>query len=93
MSADVILEIIKASSPLAVAGLGWWLSGRFRKVEEAGNERLTKITDAFRSAIQDHERVDQKRHEENLGRFANIRVMLARAGLNGHEREEGNAQD
>ncbi len=56
-------------SAASVAGLGWWLSGQFRKVEKAQNN----ILDA-------HEEKDQKRHEENLDRFKNISVALARLG-------------
>lgn len=53
----------------AVAGLGWWLSGRFRKVEIGQ-----------RAILDAHEDKDQERHEENLGRFAEIKVALARLG-------------
>lgn len=56
-------------SAASVAGLGWWLSGRFRSVENAQREMLDR-----------HEELDQSRHEENLGRFAEIKVALARLG-------------
>lgn len=53
----------------AVAGLGWWLSGRFRKVESGQ-----------RTILAAHETKDQERHEENLERFRLISVALARLG-------------
>lgn len=53
----------------SVAGLGWWLRGEFRKVEKA----QSNILDV-------HEEKDQKRHEENLDRFAQIKIALARLG-------------
>jgi hypothetical protein len=56
-------------SVASVAGLGWWLATQFRRVESAQR----KILDA-------HEDKDQERHEENLGRFAEIKVALARLG-------------
>ena len=57
------------SSIASVAGLGWWLRGEFRKAEK-GQE----------SIIDAHEAKDQERHEENLERFAQIKVALARLG-------------
>lgn len=53
----------------SIAGLGWWLSGRFRKVETGQ-----------RSILDAHETKDQERHEENLERFKNISIALARLG-------------
>ena len=57
------------SSAASVAGLGWWLSSQFRKVEKN-----------HQSTLAVHETKDQERHEENLGRFAEIKVALARLG-------------
>ncbi len=57
------------TSVASVAGLGWWLRGEFRRVE--------KGQDAILDA---HEAKDQERHEENLERFAQIKVALARLG-------------
>ncbi len=56
-------------SAASVASLGWWLSARFRAVENACREML-----------EEHEQKDQERHEENLKRFAQISVALARLG-------------
>jgi hypothetical protein len=53
----------------SIVGLGWWLSGQFRKIE--------KGQDAILDA---HEEKDQKRHEENLERFRLISIALARLG-------------
>jgi hypothetical protein len=55
------------SSYAAVATLGWWLSGRFRSVEEHNQ-----------ATMKNHEILDQTRHEENLNRFSDINVKLAR---------------
>ena len=54
---------------VALVGLGWWLSGRFRKTENIHREMLAA-----------HELRDQERHEENLGRFSKISVALAQLG-------------
>jgi hypothetical protein len=56
-------------SVASVAGLGWWLSTQFRKVE-----------DSHRAMLVVHEAKDQERHEENLERFKLISVALARLG-------------
>mgnify|MGYP001609687870 CR=1 FL=1 len=53
----------------SVAGLGWWLRGEFRKVEKGQGA----ILDA-------HEAKDQERHEENLERFTQLKIGLARLG-------------
>jgi hypothetical protein len=67
-----------ASSWAAVGTLGWWLSGRFRAVEKATQETIEK-----------HEQIDQRRHDENLGNFNDIRVILARNGINGGPYKRG----
>jgi hypothetical protein len=56
-------------SGASVFGLGWWLSGKFRAVEEAARNQLSS-----------HEARDQERHEENLERFSKISVALAGRG-------------
>jgi hypothetical protein len=66
---EVMKYAFGAGGPAAVAALAWWLSGQFRKVEHAQAAMLGK-----------HEKEDQKRHEENLGRFETISVALARMG-------------
>jgi hypothetical protein len=67
------LMVSAFSSLGAVAILAWWLSGRFRAVEEKA-----------RQAMSGHETLDQQRHEENLGRFQQIFVSLARMGNGGN---------
>ena len=52
-----------------IFGLGWWLSGRFRSVEVANA-----------AALAEHDKEDQRRHEENLERFRRTTVSLARLG-------------
>ena len=74
MAGENILPIIAAAAATvticgSIGGLGWWLSGQFRKVEK-GQEI---ILDA-------HETKDQERHEQNLERFRGISVALARLG-------------
>jgi hypothetical protein len=56
-----------AGGPIAsVAGLAWWLSGRFRSIERA-----------YTASLAAHEDKDQTRHEENLERFGDIRAEIA----------------
>ncbi len=63
-------EVISAyGGPVAIAGLGWWLSGRFRCIERAQSAALDK-----------HETEDERRHVENLKRFEKIAVALANLG-------------
>jgi len=64
--ADDLLELIKiAGGPAAVAGLGWWLRGKFSDIVDSGKEQLMT-----------HERDDERRHRQNLVRFAKINMKL-----------------
>ncbi len=81
---NTITTLIAIGGPFAaVAGLGWWLSGRFRKIETAQRMQLAA-----------HELKDQERHDENIDRFRSIEVdgaeryrlisvSLAKLGANG----------
>lgn len=66
---------------IAIMGLGWWLSGRFRKSEERADSRIDKLADDTRLQLNEHENRDQFRHEENLRRFEKISVGLVKLGL------------
>jgi len=66
--------VLTAVAPGSVAALGWWLSGRFRAIEKA-----------YTAALATHEVQDQTRHEENLDRFSEINVRLARMGNGSYE--------
>lgn len=61
---------------VSVAGATWWLSSKFRCMEEVGRtiERNTQ------DILIEHENKDQQRHIENLKRFEKISVALARIG-------------
>lgn len=63
------------SAVKAAWGLRGWLAGEF-----------TATRKLFYDTIAAHETLDQQRHEDNLGRFSDIRAALARGGLmNGHD--------
>lgn len=63
---DDLVELIKIlGGPAAVAGLGWWLRGRFSDVVESSKELLVT-----------HERQDERRHQQNLVRFTRINEKL-----------------
>ena len=65
----VIAALTAVSCVSSVGALGWWLSGRFRSVETSFGEKIESLR-----ARQD------VRHEENLRRFGQISVALARLG-------------
>lgn len=56
-------------SIFAVIGLGWWLSGRFRIVEETARD----IGSSIKSELIQHE-------EEDARRFEKIHIAIARMG-------------
>ena len=81
---DVVIAAVRElAAPGSVGILGWWLSGRFRRTETLAREAAEKVEEKTEEAIQRHEMVDQGRHEENIKNFGEIRIILARSGLNG----------
>ena len=84
---DILVQAVRdIAAPGSVGLLGWWLSGRFRHTEEVARLAAEKVEAKTELAIEHHEVVDQSRHEENLKNFSDIRVILARYGLNGKHR-------
>jgi hypothetical protein len=84
LTSEVIFQAIRdIAAPGSVGLLGWWLSGRFRKTEEIARVAADKVEAKTEAMIEKHEIVDQGRHEENLKNFYDIKVRLARAGING----------
>lgn len=81
---DPIIAGLTAAGTIILTGgaFGWkardWLAKQFSETRSS-----------FFEKIEEHEQVDQKRHEENLQRFSDIRVELARQGKsNGGFRED-----
>lgn len=63
---DDLAEIAKlAGGPMAVVALGWWLRSKFADIVETGKEQLAT-----------HEAQDERRHRQNLVRFAKINMKL-----------------
>ncbi len=89
---DVTRLFLDAGGPAAVAALGWWLSAKFRKTEEAARVAAESVANKTQSIVEHHEAIDQSRHRENLSNFKELRhdiqtilIRLARAGINGDE--------
>ena len=88
--------ILQAGGPAAVACLGWWLSGRFRSVEENSRKQAELVAEKAAETIDRHELVDQRRHRENQEAIketsdsvSDIKLILARNGINGKHRTGG----
>jgi hypothetical protein len=63
---EELMELIKlVGGPSAVAGLGWWLRGKFNGVEASSRKHL----DA-------HEKQDERRHRQNLVKLTRINTKL-----------------
>lgn len=62
---------VAGSFILITAAFGW-------KARDWLAEQFSETRRSFHEKIEAHELIDQKRHEENLERFADIRVELAR---------------
>lgn len=65
---------------IPLAAFGWWLSGRFRSIEERQREQIERLAKEGREHLDMHEEKDNDRHEENLERFRTISVSLAKLG-------------
>jgi len=83
MQWEVVLSAAAAatSSFAAVGTLGWWLSGQFRRVEQRAAEIAERVAIKAELTIKEHEVLDQRRHDENMGNFQRIFMALARAKL------------
>jgi hypothetical protein len=80
--AGVALAAVSAFGGAAIAAIGvsWRLRGWL-------GDQFSTTRQTFYDAMDSHEALDQKRHEDNLERFTAIRVMLASHGIeNGHPR-------
>lgn len=65
-SGDDLFEFIKlAGGPSAVIALGWWLRGQFVHVQRASERRMDS-----------YEEKSERRHRQNLVRFAKINMKL-----------------
>jgi hypothetical protein len=63
---DTLIEMLKiVGGPSAVATLGWWLRGKFSDIQETSKAQLAT-----------HEHQDERRHRQNLVRFAKINQKL-----------------
>lgn len=51
-----------------------WLSKRFEKL----NESITHLGNEHKTQLNIHEKRDQQRHEENLTRFQELNIAIAR---------------
>lgn len=60
-----------------------WLTGSFKRL----NESVSLLSQTISKWLEDHEDLDQARHEQNLARFEKISVSLARLGANGNHKE------
>lgn len=68
---DEIVELVKlVGGPSAVAALGWWLRSKFSDIREASDLRMVV-----------HERQDERRHRQNLVRFAKLNTKLGIADV------------
>ncbi len=74
---DQVIEVAKVfGTPGAVAVLGWWLRSQFVNVSKDS-----------KSILEAHEIQDERRHRQNLVRFARINMKL---GIADHEADNGN---
>jgi hypothetical protein len=75
-----LVEIIKiVGGPSAVAGLGYWLRGKF-----------SDIADSSKAQLATHEKQDERRHRQNLVRFMRINAKL---GIEDHDEFNGEHEE
>jgi len=77
---DEVIELFKiVGGPATVACLGWWLRGKFSDIDETSKAQLNS-----------HEQEDERRHRQNLVRFAKINMKL---GIRDHDDANGGRDD
>lgn len=59
-----------------VVTVAWWLRDQFAKRDEKLAERFDELRSAVTDKVDEHEQVDQSRHEENIKRFGDINGAL-----------------
>lgn len=74
-----LLGVIAATATSS-AGLGLWISGKFDAQRTSFYRALDAQRISFESKVDEHEAIDQRRHEENLGSISAIRETLAHMG-------------
>lgn len=86
MMDGTVIALVSVGVTVTLAGLGaaitsvrmaWTLRGWL-------NDQFSVTRKLFYDTLESHEALDQKRHEDNLDRFAAIRADMARRGMNGH---------
>jgi len=75
-----LLELAKVfGAPGAIALLGWWLKSQFSNIQD--------VTKAW---LASHEKQDERRHRQNLVRFAKINGKL---GIADHQQDDDDDDD
>lgn len=80
-------------SVITIGIFGWrardWLGKQFDTIVEKFDDKFKTVTEKFDDTVKAfdqkfdaHEALDQTRHEQNLERFTDIRIELARGRLN-----------
>lgn len=67
-----------ASAAVASAGLGVWIMRQFDNQRQSFYRALEGQRLAFEEKVDEHERVDQDRHNDNLKEFRDISNSLTR---------------
>lgn len=67
-----------ASAALASAGLGVWIMRQFDNQRQSFYRALETQRLSFEEKVDEHERVDQDRHNDNLKEFREISNSLTR---------------
>ncbi len=81
--------IAQTTIAIGVIVAGFWtvlktISRKFEKQDEKREIKLSELEKNILSAFSKHEFLDQRRHEDNLVRFGDIRVILAKLGYKGN---------
>lgn len=71
------------SAVITSAGLGVWIMKQFDNQRQTFYRALDQQRTAFEQKVDDHEEVDQKRHEDNLDEFKQISNTLTRLEYGG----------
>lgn len=71
------------SAAIASAGLGIWIMRQFNDQRQNFYQALDAQRERFELKVDNHERIDQERHEDNLAEFKTISNTLTRLEYSG----------
>ena len=96
------VDVALTAVTMVVGAIGWlgrFIRKKLHEQDQVQEKQLAAIESRVLTAFGKHEELDQQRHNDNIRKFerqdsilTDVRLMLARAGLNGHFPHEASTE-